>query len=70
ERKKETIEGEIQLKSSTQFKHSTYYEFVINGKKHPVSSSIYTRFDELESIILEQTLHGKTLLSCETVQNK
>jgi hypothetical protein len=64
EKKKQVIEGEIQLKSRTQFKNSTYFEFTISGKKYPVSSKMYNDFEELESITLERSVHGGFLLNC------
>jgi len=64
EKKKQVIEGEIQLKSRTQFKNSTYFEFQLSGKKYPVNSKMFNDFEELESIIFERTIHGGFLLNC------
>lgn len=61
--KKEIITGEIQRKRRIQLKHSTHFEFMINDLKYPVSSKIYNEFDDLDTIILERTLHGKVILS-------
>lgn len=64
EKKKEIITGEIQLKSSIQFKHSTSYEFIIDNVKYPVTLSVFTAFNELDKVVLERTHYSKIILSC------
>jgi hypothetical protein len=63
-KKKELIKGQIQLKSSIQFNHSTAYEFIIDEVKYPVTLTVFAAFNELDRVVLERTYFGKTILSC------
>jgi len=63
EKKKEIIEGEIKEKSTTQFKYSTHYEFLINGEKISVDQQLYNMYAELESVRIERTVHARILIS-------
>jgi len=65
EKMKELIEGKIDEKSTTQFKYSTHYQFLINGEKISVDQQLYNTYSELDSVKIERTVHANILLSSQ-----
>lgn len=67
QQQKEIIEGILEDKTSTQFKYTTQYQFLVGDVKINVDQSNYVRFDISQKIRVERTPGANVILGVYSV---